>query len=132
LILIILKLPKCYRTVPHKKKETMLNYCPDSMPSVDPRQIQEAANFNLKPVYVICNDPQDEAAGTTFFAFVQTVPKIGEVLLLQDKKNCLVKGVIHKVSIQGESKFPVMMPIVVSEWISPETLEALEAVDDDD
>ncbi len=76
----------------------------------------------LKFVTVICEEPSEDEGnpqGVQFNVFVESVPRIGEGILLQDGAMCKVIRVIHKVVKHPEHGFFSMVVNVIAHRIYP-------------
>lgn len=104
----------------------MANYDPDTKASVDPRQAEEARQFGLQPVNVICDEPGAKVGdhtGVSFIAFVPSVPSQGDRIVLEDRTACDVVRVIWKVSRPPGEALVMLVPNVIAVRVSPERVE---------
>lgn len=95
-----------------------ISYDPDKCPDVDLKTIRQAREQGLRIVNVICKDFDD--AGQTpvnFTLLVETVPRLGERLLLQDEKRCQVVYVLHKIITDPEHGFYTTVVTVVGHML---------------
>jgi ABC-type ATPase involved in cell division len=91
----------------------MLSYDPDKTPQIDPVAVAEGRKHGLFPISVICDEPDAKVGDATtvqFIAFVNTVPRTGETIVIEDGSKCIVKDIRHVVVKQESVKMFTLMP----------------------
>lgn len=78
---------------------------PEAHPEISDELSHLAARTNQHVVQVVCEDPHDRRAATTFVAAMPFLPREGELILLEDKRTCLVKQVAYSVVRVAASDF---------------------------
>ncbi|EDL58259.1 hypothetical protein [Gimesia maris] len=99
----------------------MLNYDPDGTPDVNLDALHEAERLGMRPIHVICDEPGAQVGDSgcvSFMAFVHFVPRVGEIIQLEDGTHCRVHKVHYKIT--NVNGFISMMPNVDALRISPE------------
>jgi hypothetical protein len=97
-----------------------ISYDPDEIPDLDLETIAEARRAGLKPINVICIDPEDaDRSSVQVVLFVETVPRLGERIILQDEKRCQVVLVVHKIVQNPFDGFFSTMVTVVAQMLHP-------------
>lgn len=102
----------------------MLNYEPEKTPTVTLRQIEEAKKQLLQLVHMICvpeSEIEKPENPVSFFALVPAIPRIGELVEIQDGKVCLVERiwwrvVKQKTSGDEEEEIVRLVPNVLAIW----------------
>jgi hypothetical protein len=90
---------------------------PDEPPKVDSAKDEEARAAGLKRIQIIIDTPEGEpddpnTPPITFYAYADTVPRQGEILLLQDGKQAKVQDVYRRIGNAGKTRFTTLVPIV--------------------
>jgi hypothetical protein len=101
----------------------MISYDPDRIPEFDPEATEQAMEWGLHPIQVICDEPGakvGDPAGVSFFAFARFVPRVGEKITLEDGAVCQVKNVHYKVAPHPGTKVRELMANVSAIRISPD------------
>ena len=79
----------------------MLSYDPDKIPEMDWEAYEEAQRLGLHAIHVIC-DPKDaqvgEHTGVSFLTFAEFLPRINDVIDLENGTKCVVQRVIFRVT----------------------------------
>ena len=78
-----------------------INYDPDAIPEITREMLEEADQFRLHPVHVICDEAGaqvGDAAGVSFIALVSFLPRAGDRITLTDGSTCEVKRTYFKVA----------------------------------
>lgn len=101
----------------------VLNYDPGQLPQIDPEQYEEATLLGLMPVNIICSNAdgvQDDWNGVNFAAFVAAIPRVGEIIALQNETWCRVMQVIHRVAETGDTRFLASSANIIAVKIAEE------------
>ena len=80
----------------------MIEYGNEKFPDISEDLVRMAVAIGMQVVTVVCVPKGDMAATSncvTFIALVPSIPRIGEIITLQDKRQCLVKLVDWKVRV---------------------------------
>jgi hypothetical protein len=90
---------------------------PDETPQADTAKDEEARLAGLKRVQVICDTPDDEpddpnTPPISFYAYTDSIPRKGDILILQDNKRVRVQDVYYRVSTVGRTKLTALIPVV--------------------
>ncbi len=85
--------------------------------------LEEATRLRMHLVNIVCDDgPEDDAASMSFLAIVSSIPRIGEIVELQDDKRCKVYNVLHRAVPRkgGDGKIIAVMlvPTVAARQIN--------------
>jgi hypothetical protein len=94
-----------------------ISYNPDRTPHSDPSLFDEARAEGMQVIEVICEEEGARAGdptGLSFAAIVPFLPRIGERLLLQDGKVCVVRDVIWRFGEHRPSGSLLLSPFVVA------------------
>jgi hypothetical protein len=78
--------------------------------------LEAARKLGLQPVHVICLSRQEGEAAMSFVAFVQTVPRVGETVILEDTTKVVIKRVYWNLIKSDEQppNFLIMMATAVA------------------
>ena len=90
---------------------------PDEPPKVDSAKDEVARAAGLKRIQIIIDTPEGEpddpdTPPITFYAYTDTVPRQGEILLLQDGKQAKVEDVYHRIANACKTRFMTLASIV--------------------
>jgi hypothetical protein len=94
-----------------------ISYDPSKSPDWDPKAMQLARQIGMIPFDVTCNEPDakpDDHTGVQFNVFAYAVPRIGELITLQDGTVARVTDVIHKVAKPPDGPFTALMAHVIA------------------
>jgi len=94
----------------------VINYDPDKTPHLDPKMVQEAKDSGMQLVHVICyparNEPDE--GGVDFITLSPGIPRIGEIVYLQDGKGCRVENVFWNVALIAPTGSPLLVPNIIA------------------
>ena len=99
----------------------MIEYGPDKMPEIPSELVQTALALRMQVITVFCTKKElirDDPGSVSFVAMVSSIPRIGEVLTLEDGRRCLVKLVNWDVRVghgeTGKAKLITLAPTVLA------------------
>lgn len=101
----------------------MISRDPSKPPELDDEIVEAAKALNKGIINVICDRPGaqvDDAGALSFFAIVDFVPRIGEIIITQNKKRCRVKRIYYGISPVHQLDRQValtLVPNIVAELI---------------
>lgn len=78
-----------------------INYDPDHRPHISQEIREDALKLGLFPVQILCDDPdsvEGDALGVSFVAFVNAIPREGDLIALEDQTVCKVTRITHVVT----------------------------------
>ena len=91
----------------------MINYDPEGKPEISDEALRQARTYGMHVFQVWCDEPKDKRnddTGVNFLTIGPFLPRVGEILTLQDGTDCVVKRAVHKVGKMGNS--PALYPII--------------------
>ena len=106
-----------------------VSYDPEKAPKIPFALAQEAERMGMKIVRVMCsrrNSGPGEPGSVDFFALADFLPRVGEMLVTQDRKPCRVREVLHwvcPVGPQGQRTGFGLMHVVNAELTEADDLD---------
>ena len=106
----------------------LINYDPDEIPNITNEMLEDAKQFGLHPVVIICDEPNSQVGderGVSFAALVSFIPRQGDRIVLEDKRTCEVRRVYYKVvlrkSANGKAESIMLFPNVAAYILNNES-----------
>lgn len=92
-----------------------ISYDPDGVPKLSPELLEFAVSQRMHIANIVCSENKDdstEESSVSFIAILAFLPREGEIITLDDGKDCIVQSVIYKITAFGQ--FRIMIPNVIA------------------
>lgn len=106
----------------------LINYDPDRTPNITNEMMEDAKQFGLHPVVIICDESSSKVGdqtGISFAALVSFIPRKGDRIILEDKRTCEVRRVYYKIvsrkNSDGKAESIMLVPNVTAYIINDES-----------